>query len=210
MSLRKAAKRAGIVLDTAFRWRHRFLKAAQDLKPATVKGIVEADETFILKSAKGSRNIVGRKRRKRGGKASKLGLSTDDYDCILVVRDRHGATTDAILPDLEGRTFKAVLEPVVAKDALLVTDGRAAYGQFADEAGVLHISLNASAGERSFGAYHIQNVNGYHRRFKGWMAPFNGVASKYLKSYLGWHRFKDRDGDRLTAEQCIYAACALS
>ena len=210
VSLRKAAKRAGIALDTSFRWRHRFLKAAQDIKPATVKGVVEADETFMLKSAKGSRRIVGRKPRKRGGTASKPGLSTDEHDCILVVRDRHGATTDALLPDLEGRTFTSVLAPVVARDALLVTDGRAAYRQFADGAGILHMALNASAGERSYGAYHIQNVNGYHSRFKGWLAPFLGVASKYLPSYLGWYRFKDRAGAGLTAAQCIYTACALS
>jgi transposase-like protein len=209
VSLREAARRAGIVLDTSFRWRHRFLKLAQDNKPATVKGIVEADETFILKSAKGSRKLVGRAPRKRGGKATKPGLSTDEHDCILVIRDRHGATTDEILPDLEGRTFKAALGPVVAKDALLVTDGRRAYGQFADAAGVLHISLNASAGERSFGAYHIQNVNAYHSRFKGWLAPFKGVATKYLASYLGWHRMKDRDGARLTPTRCIYAACGF-
>ena len=210
VSLREAARRAGVVLDTSFRWRHRFVKLARDNKPATVKGIVEADETFILKSAKGSRKLVGRAPRKRGGKATKPGLSTDEHDCILVIRDRHGATTDEILPDLEGRTFKAALEPVVAKDALLVTDGRPAYGQFADAAGVLHISLNASAGERSFGAYHIQNVNAYHSRFKGWLAPFKGVATKYLASYLGWHRMKDRDGIRLTPTRCIYAACALA
>jgi len=210
VSLRKAAERAGIVLDTAFRWRHRFLKAEQTVKPSNVKGIVEADETFILKSSKGSRKLVGRAPRKRGGKAKTRGRSIEEHDCILIVRDRHGATTDAILPDLEGGTFKAVPEPVVARDALLVTDGRAAYGQFAEAVGVLHISLNASAGERAYGTYHIQNVNGYQSRFKGWLAPFHGVASKYLPSYLGWHRRKDRDGDSQTPERCLSAACGFA
>jgi transposase-like protein len=206
VSLRKAAKRAGIVLDTSFRWRHRFLEAAQDAKPASVAGVVEADETFILKSAKGSKKLVGRAPRKRGGTARKPGLSTDEHDAILIVRDRYGATSDAILPDLEGRTFAAVLEPMVAKDALLVSDGRAAYGQFAEAANILHIAINASKGEHVYGTYHIQNVNNYTSRFKAWMRPFNGVASKYLASYLGWHRMKDRDGERLTKQRCIYAA----
>lgn len=206
VSLRKAAKRAKIALDTSFRWRHRFLTTAKDAKPSSVSGIVEADETFILKSAKGSKKLVGRAPRKRGGKAKNPGLSTDQHDAILIVRDRHGTTTDAILPDLEGRTFAAVLSPVVANDALLVSDGRPAYGQFADAAGILHISINASKGEHAYGAYHIQNVNGYTSRFKGWLRPFNGVASKYLPSYLGWHRMKDRDGERLTKERSVYAA----
>ena len=87
-------------VDTSFRWRHRFLAAAKDRKAGAVTGIVEADETFILKSAKGSRKLVGRAPRKRGGKAKKPGLSTDEHDAILIVRDRHGETTDAMLTDL--------------------------------------------------------------------------------------------------------------
>ena len=36
--------------------------------------------------------------------------------------------------------------------------------------------------------FHIQNVNAYDSRLKGWMQRFNGVAS----SYLGWRRFFER------------------
>ena len=205
-SLRKAAERADICLETSFRWRHRFLQAARDKRPSVVTGIVAADETFILKSAKGSKRIVGRAPRKRGGKAKKLGLSTDEHDCILVVRDRHAATTDHVLPDLEGRTFQAHPKPVVAMDAVLVSDGRAAYGQFADAAGITHITCFASAGERVLGSYHVQNVNAYQRRFKSWMAPFNGVASWCLPSYLGWRRMIERDAKSITPRHIITEA----
>lgn len=205
LSLRKAAKRCGIALDTSFRWRHRFLAAAKDVKAKTVKGIVEADETFIRRSVKGSKRLVGRAPRKRGTPA-KAGLSSDDYAPVLIVRDRHGATTDQVLPDLEGGTFARVLKPVVAHDALLVSDGRAAYGQFADAAGLLHISLNASKGERTYGSYHIQNVNAYISRLKGWMHRFRGVATKYLPSYLGWRRMIERDGEIISARRCLMQA----
>ena len=96
-----------------------------------------------------------------------------------------GATLDQVLPDLEGSTFARALLPVVAHDAMLVSDGRAAYGQFADAAGLLHISLNDSKGERVFASYHIQNVNAYISRLKGWLHRFRGVATKYLQGYLG-------------------------
>lgn len=205
LSLRKAAKRCGIALDTSFRWRHRFLASAKTVKARTVKGIVEADETFIRKSVKGSKRLVGRAPRKRGTPA-KAGLSSDDYAPVLIVRDRHGATTDQVLPDLEGATFARVLKPVVAHDALLVSDGRAAYGQFANAAGLLHISLNASKGERTFDSYHIQNVNAYISRLRGWMNRFRGVATKYLPSYLGWRRLIDREGENLSAERCLMQA----
>jgi transposase-like protein len=113
VSPRKAARRCGIALDTAFRWRHRFLATTKDVKAKTVQGIVEADETFIRKSAKGSRRLVDRAARKRGTPA-KVGLSSDDYAWVLLVRDRHGATTDHVMPDLEGATFTRVLKPVSA------------------------------------------------------------------------------------------------
>jgi transposase-like protein len=205
LSLRKAAKRCGIALDTSFRWRHRFLASAKSVKAKTVKGIVEADETFIRRSAKGSKRLAGRAPRKRGTPA-KAGLSSDDYVPVLIVRDRHGATTDQVLPDLEGTTFARALKPVVARDALLVTDGRAAYAQFADAAGLLHISLNASKGQRIFESYHIQNVNAYISRLRGWMQRFRGVATKYLPGYLGWRRLIEREGENLSAERCLMQA----
>ena len=122
------------------------------------------------------------------------------------MRDRHGATTDQVLPDLKGRTFARVLKPVVAHDALLVSDGRAAYGQFAEAAGLLHISLNASKGERTYGSYHIQNVNAYISRLKGWLHRFRGVATKYLPSYLGWRRWIEREGEDVSAQRCLIQA----
>jgi len=34
----------------------------------------------------------------------------------------------------------------------------------------------------------IQNVNAYMQRLKSWLVRFNGVATRYLESYLGWRR----------------------
>ena len=70
VSLRKAAKRCRIALDTSFRWRHRFLAVPKDKKATMISGIVEADETYILKSQKGARYVRGRAPRKRGGTGS--------------------------------------------------------------------------------------------------------------------------------------------
>ena len=55
-SLAKTAELCGVHPTTAFRWRHRFLRAPADDKPRTLSGIVEADETFILESFKGRRS----------------------------------------------------------------------------------------------------------------------------------------------------------
>ncbi len=68
-SLAKTAKLCGVHPTTAFRWRHRFLRAPADDKPRSLSGIVEADETFILESFKGRWSDLPRKARKRGGTA---------------------------------------------------------------------------------------------------------------------------------------------
>jgi hypothetical protein len=38
------------------------------------------------------------------------------------------------------------------------------------------------------------------------MRRFNGVSTKYLDSYLGWHRMNDREGNTLTANRIFIAA----
>jgi len=48
--------------------------------------------------------------------------------------------------------------------------------------------------------YHIQNVNAYDSRLKAWMKHFNGVATKYLESYLGWMRLLDREKNLTPAQ----------
>ena len=206
VSVRKAAQRTGVSVPTAFRWRHRFLSLAKDAKAKTVSGIVEADETFFLRSFKGVRQ-TGRAPRKRGGTASKPGVS-DEQVPVLVLRDRSGATTDAVLQNLKVAEIYRVLTPAVAKDAVLVSDGARAYASFATENGLDHVGLCARDGERSRGVFHIQNVNAYHSRLKTWMRRFNGVATKYLPSYLGWRRMFEREGDDISSQRCLLAALA--
>ena len=206
VSLRSAAARASISLDTSFRWRHRFLATAKDKRPSVLAGIVEADETLIRKSSKGSRSLVGRAPRKRGGRPKKTGTSPDDYDIVLIARDRQKATSDQILSGFESHAFDAALDPLVTRDVVLVTDGRPCFRTFARARGLTHVKLIASKGERVKNGFHIQNVNAYMSRLKLWMTPFKGVASKYLANYLGWRRMIERDGDRLTPRHVIAEA----
>ncbi len=53
-TVKGAAARCGVANTTSFRWRHRFLAAIKggDVK---LKGIVEADETYVLDSRKGAK-----------------------------------------------------------------------------------------------------------------------------------------------------------
>ncbi len=118
------------------------------------------------KALRGEGEEPQRPPRKRGGKASKRGLSSEQIP-VLVVRDRHGTTTDAVLQSVSKEAIKAILKPIMSKDTLLVTDGLRIYKTLSKEQGFSHQAVNVSAGTRvKQGVYHIQNVNAYHSRLK--------------------------------------------
>ena len=155
-SVRRSAKQVEVATTTSFRWRHRFLRLAKDDRPAQLTGIAEADEMYVLESHKGSRQLT-RPPRKRGGKATKRGIS-DEQMCIVVARDRVGGTIDAVTG--KGTlTIKQLIQHLggrVAPDVLLVTDSHAAYPAFARAVGISHAAVLARAGGRTRGALHIQ------------------------------------------------------
>ena len=179
----QASERCGVSSSTAFRWRHRFLRAVTS-GAVRLRGVVEADETFVLASRKGERRL-DRKPRKRGGKAAKRGRS-DEQTPVLVAVDRSGTTVSAVLAAVSAAAIRAVLEPVLDRDALLVTDGCTGYARCATELGVSHVGLDQSAGERRRGELHIQTVNSRHERLKGFLRRHRGVATRYLDNYLRW------------------------
>src|SRR5215217_8336956 len=190
-TVRVAARRVAVAKSTSFRWRHRFLAALRRAPPPRLSGIVEADETFHLVSQKGSRNLA-RPARRRGGKAARRGISRE-FDCILVARDRTRNTCAFVTgrgPVTAAQLISHLL-PVLARDALLVSDAARAYQTFAKSTGISHEFVNVQAGMRARGAMHIQGVNGWHGRFKTWLRRFNGVASRYLHHYAGWQQVLD-------------------
>jgi len=143
---------------------------------------------------------------RRGERAGKRGLSAEQVPA-LIARDRAGHTVDAVLPDLGAEAIKVVLAPVVAGDAVLCSDGAKAYAAFAAACGIRHEPINVAAGVRvRDGAFHVQNVNAYHGRPKGWMGRFNGVATRYLPNYLGWRRTLERAPEPSASKTWLLAA----
>ena len=130
----------------------------------------------------------------RGADSLKAGaVHGEDLIPVSVARDRSGATADFLLEAVSKDFLSEVLKPRVNADAILCTDGSAAMAAAAKKLGVHHEAMNLRAGERVRGPWHIQNVNAYHSRLKGWMHRFRGVATSYLESYLGWFRALDRE-----------------
>jgi transposase-like protein len=206
LTVRQAALDLDVHRNTTFRWRHRFLTWIKQDRPSILHGITEADETYLLESQKGSRKL-SRKPRKRGGSASKRGIS-DEQVCILIARDRSKQTVDFVTGN--GAITKALLtehlKPILDADALLVSDSNPSYHAFCQAENITHEAVNLSQNQRVIkGAYHVQNINAYHSRFKSWLIHFHGVATKYLPNYLGWCRMMD-EYQNLTPEMLLNSA----
>ncbi|MCM3612679.1 IS1595 family transposase [Planococcus sp. MERTA32b] len=187
-SLRKSAELVGNVSHvTLFYWRHKLLSSLNQMELSAFQGIVEMDETYFLYSEKGQRKIGNRKPRKRGGSAKKRGISNEQV-CVLVARDRDKLTYSQTLG--MGRLTKVQLEkaigPKLSNENILCTDSWRAFKTYATGKGMVIHQFKSDGKVRTKGLYHIQNVNNYHRRLKGWIQRFNGVATKYLDNYLTW------------------------
>lgn len=199
VSIRKAASLCKIHRNTSFKWRHRFLANSKAIAPDKLTGIIEADETYFLKSEKGNKHLK-RKPRKRGGKAKKRGLSKEQV-CVLVCRDRQANTINHIFENFTGDHLTHFLNSRITTDILFCSDGKTVYKKFVKENGYRHGCLNLSKGIRVIkDIVHIQNVNAYHGRLKEWLHRFHGVATKYLDNYLAWYKELDEFGSKIRPE----------
>ena len=167
---------------------------------------MEADETYFLESFKGQRHLA-RTSRRRGGKASKRGLSKEQVP-VLIVRDREKATFDAVFSTPSSKeNIRRVLADKLGQDTILCTDSSKALKAFAKEQGICHKLINIEKGIRVVDqVFHIQNVNAYCSNLKRWMIRFKGVATKYLHRYIGWFRLLDRVGENLNPHRCLVEA----
>ena len=171
--------------NTAFRWRHRFSEWLYKDRPKLLEGIVEADETYFRISHKGCKHL-DRLANKRGGDHAVSGLSKKQV-CILTACDRSEHNLEFItgLGPVKGKWLDQQLTPHIAHDAVLVTDGLQSYSHFCNKEHIEHKIIKNR--KDNCGSYHLQHINAYHSRIKGWVNyHFRGVATKYLNHYLWW------------------------
>ncbi len=174
--------------------------------PRKLAGIAEADETHVPESRKGERHL-DRKARRRGGTASRRGLSSGRVP-VLVAADRSGMTVGAVLPAVNADALRDVIEPVVDEDIVLVSDGHRACPPCAAAMGVRREAPDLSGGERVRTAFHVQAVNGRHGQLKGFPRRCRGIATEYLDNCLQW--FQHVELDNASPRTCLANAIGRS
>jgi len=179
MSLENAAALCGVHATTAFRWRHRFLRAPAADKPQAFSGSIEATVLFLRESYKGSPDEIPKR----------------DWIPILFARDMTGATTDAVLTKISFSQIRDALQAAMTGDnCLILCDDLLAYQSTPTDLGALPPGVRAN------------NALGYRGRFQKWMRRFHGVATKNLPQYLGWRRALEGWGETLDEANWLLSA----
>ncbi len=99
------------------------------------------------------------------------------------------------------------LSSAVSPANLLVCDGGKPLRAFARRAKI-PVRVVPAPGKPLPGApdIHINNVNAYHSRLKGWLRRFHGVATRNLPNYLGWRRALEASPEPINPLSWILAA----
>jgi transposase-like protein len=198
----------GISRHTAFRWRHRLLGALAVQGDGHLGGVVEADETFFLRSFKGHRGWKrgkppeNRPPRYRGSGALLPGISWQQVP-ILTAIDRNGRHLDEVMQKRSDAIVVEKLGPVIEAESVLCSDGFGGYAKLAQKVGAEHRVfeppkpdwLEKAIGQppRREGALGLGRVNSHHEMMKTLInRRLRGVSTRYLPDYLAMLRLERR------------------
>ena len=194
--------------DDGLRWRHRFLRAPASDKPRSLRGIVEADETFILESFKGRWSDLPRKARASVAERPDMrAFIRTTYPFLSPATGRARPSTRSCLRSTA--PSRALPSPASSRRAIISSATAARRSPLSPrKAGILSPRRTRAPGKPTPKAttLHINNVNAYHGRLKQWLNRFNGVATKNLPNYLGWRRALEGWGGQLAPQTWIKGA----
>jgi len=185
-TLKETAAHCDVHIETAHRWRHRFLgTSSRKTKTRKLGNTVQVDDMIERASQKGDRGIKGREARKRGGTKEPGGK---DHIHILAAIDSAGETLFKTFPMMNTGAVRYTLSHALQPGVTLVSDAAKCFSSAASKMGVRHAKLNISAGKRTRGIVHIQTVNNVHGAVRVFLARYNGIATKYRDNHLEWFR----------------------
>ncbi len=198
-SCRALAARLGVGRMTIWRWRMRVLEALWEVGAPALYGIVEADETLVRESRKGSRewgrHLESPKKSPEPDRPRWRDMRRPDRRAdprtwqvpVLTLADRAQGRRADRLADRRAMSIVERLARHVGHDAALCSDRAEAYRVFARLRGQPHWRIDARSGPRVIdGAFHIQTVNNLHGRLHRFLAPFCGPATRRLQRCLDW------------------------
>lgn len=179
----------GIAYRSAWFMAHR-IRCAMDRPPLSnnpkLKGIIEADETYVGGKEKGKRGRPGKESKKTP---------------VVSLIERGGEVRSQTTTDVTGETLGGLLTKHTEPDSRLMTDTFAAYNE-PGKAFVSHETVDHSKDEYVRGDVHVNTAEGYFSQLKRSIdGTYHAVSRQHLPRYLAEfdYRYNTRkvpDGER--------------
>lgn len=164
---RTAASLIGVNKTTAAFYFHRLREiiASQSEDASPMFGEIEVDESYFGGHRKGKRG------RGAAGKIPVFGLLK-----------RGGKVYARVIPDVQGKTLKAIIDTKVVPDSIVYSDTLSSYNVL-DVSAFKHLRINHSelfADEKN----HINGIENFWNQAKRHMRRFNGVPGPHFDLFL--------------------------
>lgn len=157
--------------------------------PPMLRGICEADETYVGGSWKNKAVHIRRQGTKRG-----RGTQKQPIFGVVQRRDQKPSKVRVWLtPDTKNETLMPYIFQTVVRGATIYTDGRKGYRHL-PEFGYHHEWVDHEVNEYVRGDVHTQNIDGYWGQLKTHLDSIGGIRKHRLHLFVGEHvwRFNNR------------------
>ena len=184
----------GIDKKNAWFLLHRIRETFFIEKPVAKDGLFHVDETFI-----GGKN---KNRHAHKKVENSQGRSTKEKTVVFGVMQTGGEMFAIKVPDTKTATLKPIIEALVEKGAIIVSDEWVSYHGLGKEYD--HVVINHKQEEYVRGAFHNNGLEGFWSLFKrGYVGIYHYMSPKHLDRYCGEfsYRFNKRttnDMDRFS------------
>lgn len=189
ISLRKTAIRIKVSLPTAFLMRHKLYETLKYFQNSLIlSGNIYADELYFPRNCKDGSSLDYRHSRKHGSDKKEIENRRKDQITVMMAFDDCG---HCLLKRIKSGSNKSeqmdkFFRKRVKDNSTLFTDGYRHYKSIAELINAVHI---ADKGTENMTKEH-QTINDLSSSVKRFINEIhNGVATKYLQSYLDWYSF---------------------
>lgn len=180
ISSRQLSRDIDVNKDTAWYMNMRIRKAFVEYGDL-LKGIVEADETYI-----GEKNKNRHKDKKTDGGQGRGG---DDKVAVFGVLERGGKVKAQKVKNVASRTLKPIINKLVKASANIVTDEWQSYNGLSKN--YTHFRINHGAGQYVNGIAHTNTLEGFWSLLKrGVIGQYHYVTERYLNHYINEFCFR--------------------